>query len=206
MFASLRHGGKSIGEIARKELGKIGGIAVMIGILFLAATCIVGLGLGVVTALENNPWGAFSAIMTIPVALFIGVYIRRIRPGKIAEASLLGVGFILTFFFLGSLIPYSSFAIYFTLSKEQLTIIIGLYAFIATILPADLLLVPRDYLSAYIKAGVIALLVVGVFLVHPDFNMPPVTQYIQGGGPVIPGALWPFLFITINLWRYIWMA
>jgi carbon starvation protein len=198
MLASVRYGGKSIGEIARKELGKIGGSAVMIGILFLAATCIAGLGLGVVTALENNPWGAFSAIMTIPVALFIGIYMRHIRPGKTAEASFLGVGFILAFFFLGSLIPNSSFATYFTLSKGQLTIIIGLYAFIATILPTDLLLVPRDYLSAYIKAGVIALLVVGVFLVHPVFNMPPVTQYIQGGGPVMPGALWPFLFIVIT--------
>ncbi|MCP8321190.1 MAG: carbon starvation protein A [archaeon] len=198
MFASVRHGGKSVGEIARKELGRIGGSAVMIGILFLAATCIAGLGLGVVTALENNPWGAFSAIMTIPVALFVGVYMRHIRPGKIAEASLLGVGLILAFFFIGSLIPESSLVAYFTLTKGQLTIIIGLYAFVAAILPTDLLLVPRDYLSAYIKAGVIALLVVGVFLVHPDFNMPPITQYIQSGGPVIPGALWPFLFIVIT--------
>jgi len=115
MFASVRHGDKSIGEIARKELGRIGGSAVMIGIIFLAATCIAGLG--VVTALENNPWGTFSAIMTIPVALFVGVYMRRIRPGKIAEASFLGVGLILTFFFIGSLIPKSSLVTYFTLTR-----------------------------------------------------------------------------------------
>jgi carbon starvation protein len=198
MFASVRHNGRSIGQIAKEELGRTGGGAVMIGILFLVVTCIAGLGLGVVTALEKNPWGAFSAIMTIPIALLVGIYMRHIRPGRVVEASLLGVGLILVFFFLGSLIPGSALATYFTLTKEQLTIIIGLYAFIAAILPTDLLLVPRDYLSAYIKAGVIFLLVAGVFLVRPEFNMPSVTQYINGGGPVVSGALWPFLFIVIT--------
>jgi len=167
-------------------------------VFFYHYATIAGLGLGVVTALENNPWGAFSAIVTIPIALFVGVYMRHIRPGKVAEASLLGVGLILAFFLIGSLIPESSLVTYFTLTRQQLTILIGLYAFVASILPTDLLLVPRDYLSAYIKAGIIALLVVGVFLINPDFNVPPVTQYIQGGGPVVPGALWPFLFIIIT--------
>lgn len=198
MLASVRHDGKTLGQIALAEVGKLTGSLVSIATIFLITTAIAGLGLGVVKALELNPWGTFSVVTTIPIALLVGFYLRRVRPGKIIEASLIGIVLVLATFVIGSLIPTSWLAGYFRFDKEQLTILIGLYAFVAAIMPVDMLLTPRDYLSAYIKAGVIALLVIGFFVVRPDLKMLPVTQYVEGGGPIISGGLWPFLFIVIT--------
>jgi carbon starvation protein len=158
---------------------------------------LAGLGLAVVNALRESSWGTFTIAMTIPVALFVGVWMYRIRPGKIAEASVIGVIGVFIAGIAGSWIPASSLASYFTFSREGIIISIAAYGFIASVLPVWLLLCPRDYLSSYMKLGTIAALVLGVFIVHPDLKMPAFTEYVHGGGPIIPGKVFPFVFITI---------
>jgi carbon starvation protein len=135
--------------------------------------------------------------MTIPIALFVGLWMYRIRPGKIAEASIIGVIGVVASVVIGSRIPGSFLAPWFTLSREGIIIAMAIYGFLASVLPVWLLLCPRDYLSSYMKIGTLAALVVGVFVVHPDLRMPAVTEFIHGGGPIIPGKLFPFLFVTI---------
>jgi carbon starvation protein len=195
--ASIRRKGRSLAEIARNEISPLAGLVGSIAILLIVVAALAGLGLAVVNALKESSWGTFTIAMTIPIALFVGLWMYRIRPGKIAEASIVGVIGVLAAVIIGSRIPESPLASFFTLTREQIIIAIAVYGFLASVLPVWLLLCPRDYLSSYMKLGTIAALVLGVFIVHPTLKMPAFTQYIHGGGPIIPGKLYPFVFITI---------
>jgi carbon starvation protein len=197
LVASVRRRGRSLADIARREISPLAGLIGSIVILIIMVIALAGLGLAVVNALRESSWGTFTIAMTIPIALFVGLWMYRIRPGKIAEASVIGVIGIVASVVLGSWVPNSFLAPYFTLSRDGIIIALVVYGFIASVLPVWLLLVPRDYLSSYMKIGTIAALVVGVVVVHPDLKMPAITQYVGGGGPIIPGTLFPFLFVTI---------
>ncbi len=194
---SVRRDGKSLAELARKEVSPLAGIIGSIAILIIIVIALAGLGLAVVNALRESSWGTFTIAMTIPIALFVGLYMYRIRPGKIGEASLIGVIAVFAAVIVGSWIPTSPFASYFNLSREGIIISMAAYGFIASILPVWLLLCPRDYLSSYMKIGTIAALVIGVIVVDPVIRMPAITEFIHGGGPIIPGKVFPFVFITI---------
>lgn len=194
---SVRRDGKSLAELARKEVSPLAGIIGSIAILIIIVIALAGLGLAVVNALRESSWGTFTIAMTIPIALFVGLYMYRIRPGRIGEASLVGVIAVFAAVIVGSWIPTSPFASYFTLSREGIIISMAAYGFIASILPVWLLLCPRDYLSSYMKIGTIAALVIGVIVVDPLIRMPAITEFIHGGGPIIPGKVFPFVFITI---------
>ena len=197
LVASIRRKGKSLAEIARFEISPLAGIIGSVAILIIVVIALAGLGLAVVNALAESSWGTFTIAMTIPLALLVGLWMYRIRPGKVAEASLIGVLGVFACVFLGSYIPGSSLESYFTLSREGVVIAIAVYGFVASVLPVWLLLVPRDYLSSYMKLGTIFALVIGVIIVQPHLNMPAITEFIHGGGPIIPGKIFPFVFITI---------
>ena len=197
LFASVRRNGKSLAQIAGDEIGPVGGIAAAFAILFIIIVALAGLGLAVVNALSQSPWGTFTIALTIPIALFMGIYLYRIRPGKVAEMSAIGVILLLFAVFSGHYIPGSFLDPFFNLSKNSLVLSIAIYGFIASVLPVWLLLAPRDYLSTYMKIGTIFLLAVGVIMIAPTIQMPPVTRFAEGGGPIIPGRLFPFMFITI---------
>ncbi len=195
--ASIRRKGKSLAEIARTEISPLSGVVAAIAILFIVVIALAGLGLVVVNALAESPWGTFTVGFTIPLALFMGLYMYRFRKGKIAEASVIGVIGLLLAVYFGGKIADSSFAHAFTFSPHSVTLLMAAYGFIASVLPVWMLLCPRDYLSSYLKIGTIALLIIGVILVHPNLQMPAVTPFISGGGPVVPGKVYPFVFITI---------
>jgi carbon starvation protein len=197
LAASIRRKGKSLAEIARTEISPLSGLVAGIAILFIVVIALAGLGLVVVNALAESPWGIFTVGFTIPLALFMGLYMYRFRKGRIAEASVLGVIGLLAAVYFGGRIAESSLAESLTLSRNTVTILMAAYGFIASVLPVWMLLCPRDYLSSYLKIGTIALLIIGVILVHPNLNMPALTPFTHGGGPVIPGKLYPFVFITI---------
>lgn len=197
LFASIRHDGLSIAEIAKAEISKSTGLAASIAVIFILIITMAGMAIAVANALFNSPWGTFTVGATIPIALFIGVYMRFLRPGHIGEASFIGVVLILAAVFGGSWIQHSAFAPYFTLSRVQLDLILPLYGFVAAALPVWLLLAPRDYLSTYMKIGTIGALALGIIIVQPVIHMPPITEFIHGGGPVVPGPVWPFICITI---------
>src|SRR5712664_3981261 len=197
LVGSVRRKGKSLAEMARTEISPLSGIVAGIAILFIVVIALAGLGLVVVNALAESPWGTFTVGFTIPLALFMGLYMYRFRKGKIAEASVIGVIGLLAAVYLGGRIADSSLAHVFTLSRNTLIILMAAYGFIASVLPVWMLLCPRDYLSSYLKIGTIAVLIIGVILVHPNLNMPAFTPFTHGGGPVIPGRLYPFVFITI---------
>jgi len=198
LFASVRHGAASLSEMARREIGPVAHGASTAAILFITILLLAGLGIVVVNALANSPWGTFTVAMTIPAALLFGLYMYRIRPGRVVEGSLIGVALILAAVLLGPWVVHSGAAGWFTLSPKTLAIVLPLYAFIAATLPVWLLLCPRDYLSTYMKIGTIVLLVVGVAIVHPKIQMPAVTSFIDGSGPVLPGMkVFPFCFIVI---------
>ena len=197
MAGSVRRKGKSLAEMARTEISPLSGLVAGIAILFIVVIALAGLGLVVVNALAESPWGTFTVAFTIPLALFMGLYMYRFRKGKIAEASIIGIVGLLFAVYLGGRIADSSAAHMFTFSRNSLIVIMAAYGFIASVLPVWLLLCPRDYLSSYLKIGTIAFLILGVMLVHPNLNMPALTPFTAGGGPVIPGKLYPFVFITI---------
>jgi len=197
MAGSVRRKGKSLAEMARTEISPLSGLVAGLAILFIVVIALAGLGLVVVNALAESPWGTFTVGFTIPLALLMGLYTYRFRKGKIAEASILGIVGLLFAVYLGGRIADSSFTQAFTLSRNSLIVIMASYGFIASVLPVWLLLCPRDYLSSYLKIGTIAFLILGVMLVHPNLNMPALTPFTAGGGPVIPGKLYPFVFITI---------
>ncbi len=197
LVASIRRKGKSLAEIARNEVSPLAGIIGSVAILIIVIIALAGLGLAVVNALRESSWGTFTIAMTIPIALFVGLYMYRIRPGRVGEASVVGVIGVIAAVIVGSWVPGSSFAAYFTLSREGIIISIAAYGFIASVLPVWLLLCPRDYLSSYMKIGTIAALVIGVVVVDPIIRMPAITEFIYGGGPIIPGKVFPFVFITI---------
>jgi carbon starvation protein len=197
LWASTRRGGCSLADIAKSEIGPVAGTTAALAILFIVIIALAGLGLAVVNALEHSAWGTFTIGMSIPLALFVGWYMYRLRPGKVAEATIIGVAGLLLCVVLGKPLAGSPLGHYFEFSRTQLILLMAGYGFIASVLPVWLLLAPRDYLSSFMKIGTIALLVVGVIVVNPVLEMPAFTQFVGGGGPIVPGPLFPFAFITI---------
>ncbi|TSA37667.1 MAG: carbon starvation protein A [Porphyromonadaceae bacterium] len=197
LTASIEHDGKSLAEIARAEINKISGTTASIAILLVLIVALAGLGMVVVNALAESSWGTFTIAMTIPIALFMGTWMFKLRPGKTMEATIMGVILLTLAVVLGRYIPDSAFASWFTFNKKTLTLLLCGYGFFASVLPVWLLLTPRDYLSSIMKIFVIFLLAIGVIIVAPDIKMPGFTEFIHGGGPIIPGKLYPYLFITI---------
>jgi carbon starvation protein len=197
LAGSVRRRGKSLAEMARTEISPLSGLVAGVAILFIVVIALAGLGLVVVNALAESPWGTFTVAFTIPLALLMGLYMYRIRPGRIGEASAIGVAGLLIAVWLGGRIAESSWAATFTFSRTTIIILMAVYGFIASVLPVWMLLCPRDYLSSYLKIGTIGFLIIGVILVAPTLNMPAWTPFIHGGGPVIPGKIYPFVFITI---------
>lgn len=198
LFISTRRDGRSLGEMARQELGAFAGVVTMLGALGVMIIILSALALVVVKALANSPWGLFTIAATIPIALFMGVYMRFIRPGKIAEVSL--IGFVLmmaAIIYGGDVAQHPYWGPFFTLKGTSLTWVLVIYGFIASVLPVWLLLAPRDYLSTFLKIGVIVGLAIGIVFAMPEMKMPAVTKFIDGSGPVFSGAMFPFLFITI---------
>jgi carbon starvation protein len=197
LVASLRRKGRSLAEIARYEVSPVAGAVASVAILIIIIVALAGLGLAVVNALRDSAWGTFTIAMTIPIALFVGLWMYRIRKGHIAEASVIGVIGVFAAVIFGNVVAHSSLASVFTLSREGIILAIAAYGFIASVLPVWMLLCPRDYLSSYLKIGTIIALIVGVFVVHPNLKMPAFTPFVHGGGPIIPGKVFPFLFVTI---------
>lgn len=197
LFASVRTKGLSLTRLARKNISKTAGVVTGFAVLFIIITALAGLALVVVNALNESSWATFAIAVTIPAALFVALYMYRLRPGKIVEASIAGLVIVLAGVVFGEPISKTHFAQYFLLSKPALSIILPIYGFIASVLPVWLLLCPRDYLSSYMKIGTIILLALGIILVDPVLKMPAVTSFIHGGGPIIPGKVWPFVCITI---------
>jgi len=197
LTSSMRRDGKSLAEIARTEIGPVAGFTTALAILFVVVVALAGLGLAVVNALKESSWGVFTIATTIPIAFYMGLHMYRFRKGKILEATIIGVTLLMGAVIGGRFIPGSPIAGWFTLSAHQLTVAIAAYGFIASVLPVWMLLCPRDYLSSFMKIGTIGALALGIFLVHPDLKMPAFTAFTAGGGPIIPGKLYPFVFITI---------
>ena len=197
LFASVRMKGQSLTRLARKHISPTAGIATGIAILFIIITALAGLALVVVNALNESSWATFTIVTTIPAALLVALYMYKLRPGKIVEASLIGVAIVIAGVVIGEPLSKTHFGSFFIFSKPTLSIMLPIYGLIASILPVWLLLCPRDYLSSYMKIGTILLLILGIFAVNPKIHMPMVTHYIHGGGPIIPGKVWPFVCITI---------
>ena len=197
LWASTRRGGRSLAEIARQEIGPVAGATAAIAILFIIVIALAGLGLAVVNALHESAWGTFTIGMSIPLALFMGLYMYRFRKGRIAEATAIGVAGLFVAVILGKPLAASAIGPWFQLSREQLIVAMAAYGFVASVLPVWMLLCPRDYLSSFMKIGTIAFLVLAVMIVNPELKMPAVTTFAAGGGPIIPGPLFPFAFITI---------
>ena len=199
LWISSKRRGRSLGQMAREELGLVGGVAALIGVLVIMIILIAVLGLVVVNALAESPWGVFSIAMTIPIALFMGVYLRYLRPGKVSEVSLIGVVLLLLAIVSGGWVADTGWgADWFTLSKVTIAWLMIAYGFAASVLPVWLLLAPRDYLSTFMNVGTIALLAIGILVARPALNMPAVTPFASNGeGPAFAGSLFPFLFITI---------
>ena len=199
LFFSMRRNGKSLGQMAREEIGPIGGVAALIAVLSIMIILLAVLALVVVLALAESPWGSFSLAMTLPIALLMGVYLRFLRPGRVLEVTIIGVALLILAIFGGGWISESSqYAEAWTFTPNQITFALIAYGFIASVLPVWLLLAPRDYLSAFMKIGTIALLAVGIAITLPPMQMPQFTEFaFNGQGPVFAGALFPFVFITI---------
>src|SRR3984885_12462014 len=199
LWISTRRRGRSLGQMVRNELGAVAGVAAMFGVLIIMVILIAVLALVVVRALAQSPWGVFSIAMTIPIALFMGCYLRFLRPGRVSEVSVIGFALLLLSVVCGNWVAETSWgASWFGLSPVALSWFIIVYGFAASVLPVWLLLAPRDYLSTFMKVGAIALLAVGICIANPVINAPAVSRFaIRGDGPVFAGSLFPFLFITI---------
>lgn len=197
LTASVQHDGKSLAEIARVEINKISGVTTSFAIILIIVVALAGLGLVVVNALAESSWGTFTIASTIPIAIVMGLWMFRFRKGKTAEATIFGVLMLILVVVAGRYIPESQFAGWFTFDHRTLTILLAVYGFLASVLPVWLLLSPRDYLSSIMKISVIGLLAIGLMIVAPEIKMPNFTEFGKGGGPIIPGKLFPYLFITI---------
>ncbi|OIV35534.1 carbon starvation protein A [Mangrovactinospora gilvigrisea] len=198
LFFSVRRNGRSLGQMARDEIGPFGGAAALVAVFAIMIILLAVLGLVVVNALAGSPWGTFSIGMTIPIALLMGGYLRWLRPGRISEVSLIGIALLILAILGGHWVADSSWAATFTLSPKALTAWMVGYGFVASILPVWTLLAPRDYLSTFMKIGTVALLAVGVLIALPDLKMQAITHFAsRGDGPVFAGSLFPFVFITI---------
>src|SRR5205807_1325838 len=199
LVASVRHRGRSLADIARTEISPFAGLVTMIAVLFILLVTLAGLGIVVVNALSNSSWGVFTIGMTIPIAVIMGLWMFKSHAGqiKVAGPSIFGVVFLMGSVIAGNWVAHTSAAGALTFNAHQITILMALYGFIASVLPVWLLLEPRDYLSTYVKLGTIVILIIGVFIVHPNIQFPNFTQFMSGGGPIIKGKLFPFLFVTI---------
>lgn len=198
LFFSTRRNGRSLGQMARDELGPVGGIAALVGTLVIMIILIAVLGLVVVNAMKHSPWATFTVAMTIPVAVLVGVYMRNIRPGRVLEGSLLGLGLLLLSVFAGGWVDENAtLAALFDHDGLTLAWFVIAYGFIAAVLPVWLLLAPRDYLSTFMKLGTIFLLAIAILLLSPEVKIPAFTQFVDGTGPIFGGKLFPFVFITI---------
>ncbi|MFJ5301886.1 carbon starvation CstA family protein [Streptomyces sp. NPDC088350] len=198
LFFSTRRDGRSLGQMAREEIGPFGGAAALLATFAIMIILLGVLALVVVNALASSPWGTFSIGMTIPIALLMGFYLRVLRPGRVSEVSLIGVALLLLALVAGRWVAESSWAGAFTLAPSTLVVWLVAYGFVASILPVWTLLAPRDYLSTFMKIGTIALLAIGVVVALPALKMPAVTDFAKhGNGPVFAGSLFPFVFITI---------
>ena len=198
LFCSIRRDGKSLGQMAREEVSERGGFIAQLAVLAIMTILLAVIGLVVVNSLKSSPWATFTLAMTIPIALLLGLYLRFVRPGRVLEASVMGVALVLFVVVAGQWVADSpSWSRVFTLSGVALAFAIIGYGFAASALPVWLLLAPRDYLSAFIKAGAIFSLAAGILFVRPQVLMPPLTRFVDGTGPVFAGKIFPFCFITI---------
>jgi len=189
LWASVRRDGKSLGQMAKEEVNSVAGVAGMVAIFAITIILLAVLALVVVNALRDSPWGLFTIAATIPIALLMGAWMKNIRPGKVAEATGIGIALLLA--------AHPAWGAAFTWSGTELTWAVIVYGFVASVLPVWLLLAPRDYLSAFLKIGTILVLGMAILLLLPPLQMPAVTQFIDGTGPVFAGKLFPFAFITI---------
>src|SRR4051812_2991240 len=198
LAASVRRGGKSLGQMAKEEIGPVAGFTALVSVLGIMIVLIAVLGLVVVNALGESPWGVVTVGLTIPIALLMGVYLRWIRPGRVLEATALGLVLLVLSLFVGQSVSHSAtLAPMFTMSRPALAISVMIYGILASVLPVWLLLAPRDYLSAFVKLGVVGMLAVGILIILPPLQMPAITKFVDGTGPVFAGKLFPFAFITI---------
>ncbi|TAK04534.1 MAG: carbon starvation protein A [Candidatus Manganitrophaceae bacterium] len=197
LVASMRRNGRSLPQIANDEIGPITGVATTVAVLFIVVVALAGLGLAVVNALYHNPWGTFTLAMTIPIALYMGFHLQKFRPGRVGEVSIIGVALLFLAVIGGQWVAGTPLGAAFDFERNTLVWLLAGYGFLASVLPIWMLLVPRDYLSTFMKVGVVCLLGAGVILMAPTIEMPRMTGFIHGGGPVIPGMLFPFVFITI---------
>ncbi|AJI94082.1 carbon starvation protein A [Yersinia ruckeri] len=195
LFASMKHQGKSLSEVAKSELGPIAGWCTGLAMLFIITITMAGLSMVVVHALERNPWGTFAVFMTIPIAICVGLWERM--TGSMKGASYVGIAAIMVCVFVGPYIEGTWLGEWLMLKADTVSIILPMYAFFATALPVWMLLTPRGYLSSFMKIGVFGALVIGVVFINPEIQFPAVTQFIHGGGPVLAGPVWPFISITI---------
>jgi carbon starvation protein len=198
LLFSVRRDGKSLTAMAKDEIGRVGGFVAYVAVIAILIILLGVAALIVVNALKASPWGTFTIVMTMPIALLMGVYLRRIRPGKVMEVSALGFVLVLAAIWGGQYVSQNpALARWFTFSAPTLAILIIVYGFAASALPVWLLLAPRDYLSTFVKLGTIALLGVGIVALHPTLHMPALTRFVDGSGPVFAGKIFPFAFITI---------
>jgi carbon starvation protein len=198
LLFSVRRDGKSMTEMAKTEIGKLGGFVAYLAVISIIIILLGATSLIVVNALKSSPWGTFTIAMTIPIAVLMGLYLRRIRPGKVLETSILGFVLVVAAIFGGQWVSQTpSWAALFTFAGPTLALLIILYGFAASALPVWLLLAPRDYLSTFVKLGTISLLAIGIVALRPSLHMPPITRFIDGSGPVFAGTIFPFAFITI---------
>ena len=197
LFVSVRYEGKSLSEIANRCMKKHMSFLTSIAIIFIVVISMAGLGIPVVNALYHSPWGIFSVGLTIPISLFIGIYLKYLRVNRIIEATIIGMVLIIAGVVAGPFVAKSSFAHFLNFDVKTLSWILPLYGFLAAALPVWLFLVPRGYLCTYMKLGVMAVLAIAIIILHPEIKMPGITQFVHGNGPIIPGRVWPFLFITI---------
>jgi carbon starvation protein len=198
LFASIRHKGQSLAYIASQEIGLVAGKVAAVAVLFILILTLAGLSIAVVNAMFKSPWSTFTVFSTMPIAILMGLHMQIWRPGDVRGASIMGVSLLVVAVISGHyLVQTPELARFFDLSKPTISLVVPIYGFVASVLPVWLLLCPRDYLSTYLKVGTIAILAVGIFWVHPHLQMPALTQFVSGGGPVINGPVLPFLFITI---------
>jgi carbon starvation protein len=197
LWASTRHGGRSLAEIARREIGPVAGLTAAIAILFIIVIALAGLGLSVINALAESAWGTFTIGISIPLAIVMGFHMRSARKNRIVEATVIGIAGLALAVVLGKPVAASAAGAWFQLSRGELLLAMATYGFLASVLPVWMLLAPRDYLSSYMKIGTVAFLVLGVLIVNPELRMPALTKFSEGGGPIVPGPLFPFAFVTI---------
>jgi carbon starvation protein len=198
LFCSMRRDGKSLGAMAREEIGKVGGFTALFTVLLIMIILLAVVALVVVNALKDSPWGTFTIAATMPIALFMGLYLRYLRPGKVLECSAIGFVLVLASISGGQWVSHSAqWAPIFTLTGITLAVIVILYGFLASALPVWMLLAPRDYLSTFVKLGVVIMLAVGILFVRPQLQLPAFTRFVDGTGPIFAGKIFPFCFITI---------